>query len=50
MDFDEEKAREGLQGNFKISQMIPFISIRRRYIAEILPIRRKTLINESINE
>ena len=50
LDFDEEKAREGRQGNFKISQMIPFISIRRRYMAEILPIRRKTLYNQSINQ
>ena len=27
----------------------PFINSRRRYMAEILPVRRKTLYNQSIN-
>ena len=49
LDFDEEKIREGRQGNFKISKLNTFTS-RRRYMAEILPIRRKMLSNLSINQ
>ena len=44
LDFEEEyQAREGHRGNFKISKLILLI------VAVILPIRRKTLSNKSIN-
>ena len=40
LDFEEKLAREGRQGNWSL-----FSNSRRRYMAEILPIRR---INQSI--
>ena len=44
LDFDEEKAREGRQGNIKnhLSNC--------HYMAEILPMWRKTLSKQSINQ
>ena len=44
LDFDEEYARDCRKGNFKIQ------NCRRRYMAEILPIERKNLSNQPINQ
>ena len=38
------------QGNFNISKLITLTNSRRRYMAEILPIWRKTLSNQLINQ
>ena len=47
LDFDVEWAREDPQGNFKISKRAHLTNSRRRYMPEILPIRCKTLSNQS---
>ena len=41
LDFDEKEAREAARGTSKIKNRSNLNNSRRRYMAEILPIRRK---------
>ena len=46
----EEEARESRQGTSNVYNWALFINSRRRYMAEILSIRRKIIFIESINQ
>ena len=50
LDIDKKMGREGRQKNLKFQNWSLLINCLRRFIAEILPIRRKTSSNQSINQ
>ena len=50
LDFDEEGLVRSARETLKISKLFTLNQNLRRYMAEILPIRRKTLSNQSLKK